>query len=571
MWGKPAGGLQVGLRCASPETPANEQPLFEIHLQNVSGRLLRVPAPGALTRKRHPRIEEFYGRTLYPLLIRQVGGRAAESRPGTGRDPRSVSVGVVALKPGETKVFGGISLQAETFRGGDRTQCENKFLMPKSSYSIAFAFENEQGRVRGQKVWVGRADTGEVPVKVLPPRLEGVDVEGVFELPKGKYYIGEPISIIFKVKNSGAGAIWFRLGGDVSAAGRHARFSIEALEEAGKPAADPTENLPFRPADRVREAQGTAFLLKPGETYAERVLLNNWCMLNKPGKYTITCRRGLLIAKDPEQAGGWPEAILPTLPVETKFPCEIVAGEKAQRDRIRRLVALLASKNEETAGLAQQELGVLAMNRSEVAFRVFERMARGRGPFQRQAVNWVACYGTAKASPVLRDALRSRDAWVRIDSLRLLARLGAEGAGKLVRTGLGSPDLNERRSAVTLCGTYGYSECVGPLLVLSNDLDVGVRRNVAGALGSYEDKRALGPLMWLLNDKSGDRWIKVNAAESLGKHGRDDGVPVVIEMLKDKMEWRDRRRVANALKNITGEDFGGNYEKWNEWWQENSE
>ncbi|MDP6379758.1 MAG: HEAT repeat domain-containing protein, partial [Phycisphaerae bacterium] len=182
---------------------------------------------------------------------------------------------------------------------------------------------------------------------------------------------------------------------------------------------------------------------------------------------------------------------------------------------------------------------------------------------------WIGYYGKERAEEALLAAWRSPDVWVRVKALWMLAHFEEKDVEKRVMMAMRSREAPERRAASAMCSSYAYPNCFQKLVAMSKDSDMIVRRNVAGALGSYDDKKAVPVLKMLLYDKSRDMILQVQSARSLAKHGKSDGVSIVIDMLKEKIDWRMRNRVAGALTEITGEEFGGNHEKWSQWWEKN--
>jgi HEAT repeat protein len=80
---------------------------------------------------------------------------------------------------------------------------------------------------------------------------------------------------------------------------------------------------------------------------------------------------------------------------------------------------------------------------------------------------------------------------------------------------------------------HSQAEDVSTLIQEMRDKDPLVRQGAARALGIIGDTRAVDPLIATLRD--GNRHVQGDAAE--------------------------------ALRKITGEDFGGDHEKWQDWWE----
>jgi hypothetical protein len=77
---------------------------------------------------------------------------------------------------------------------------------------------------------------------------------------------------------------------------------------------------------------------------------------------------------------------------------------------------------------------------------------------------------------------------------------------------------------------------------------------------------------------------RAESAYQLGKMGRGalKSVPFLIRLLKDELPvwckyngygmWTTVRKEAKkGLNNITGEQFGNDVEKWNDWWEKNKQ
>lgn len=105
----------------------------------------------------------------------------------------------------------------------------------------------------------------------------------------------------------------------------------------------------------------------------------------------------------------------------------------------------------------------------------------------------------------------------------------------------------------------------GSSFVTLNDEDSYVRQGAAWALGEIKDLRAIGPLIFAIKDKDLD--VRLRAAKALVKIGTP-AVEPLIEALKDKDSYV-RGNAAWGLRAITGQDFGGDPAKWQEWWEKN--
>ncbi len=128
-----------------------------------------------------------------------------------------------------------------------------------------------------------------------------------------------------------------------------------------------------------------------------------------------------------------------------------------------------------------------------------------------------------------------------------------------------------RRSAASAIGYIGYplDEAIAALVkTLTTDEERDVRASCADALGNLGDPRALEALIQALDD---DENVRLAAVDALRKLGSDasPAIPLLIEAMRDA----DRLfavRVADALRSITGESFGEDYDAWRAWWESQS-
>jgi HEAT repeat protein len=70
--------------------------------------------------------------------------------------------------------------------------------------------------------------------------------------------------------------------------------------------------------------------------------------------------------------------------------------------------------------------------------------------------------------------------------------------------------------------------------------------------------------------KHEDLHVREKAAEALGEIKDPKAIEPLISVLKDNGETVSEI-AANALQNITGKDFGQDYDKWLKWWEKNKE
>jgi len=201
-----------------------------------------------------------------------------------------------------------------------------------------------------------------------------------------------------------------------------------------------------------------------------------------------------------------------------------------------------------------------------------------------EAVRELKYYGTDTAKSHVIKALGSFKDTRAVDILSVLLKDKSSEA---------------RRSAAEALGTIGDSDALGPLAAALKDDEVNVRKSAIRALAELGDPRAVLPVVPMLHDE--DRGVRESAAEALASIGTP-AIEPLIESLKKRDDTFVRRSkrafgalresfslekmaasyvdtdpydsnyfAAQALKRITGEDFGSEYSAWREWFDLNRE
>jgi hypothetical protein len=106
--------------------------------------------------------------------------------------------------------------------------------------------------------------------------------------------------------------------------------------------------------------------------------------------------------------------------------------------------------------------------------------------------------------------------------------------------------------------------CMEELIDALNIRDGKKRRSVIWILGEIGDPRAVEPLLYAKKIK---KWRKDEIDKALARLGKP-AIKPLIEQLKN--ENRQVQLYAEKVLNeITGKEFGGDYDKWNMWWEQN--
>ena len=134
-------------------------------------------------------------------------------------------------------------------------------------------------------------------------------------------------------------------------------------------------------------------------------------------------------------------------------------------------------------------------------------------------------------------------------------------------TGHHNPDV--RANAALCLGTIvrpGQSDRVLPYaLPALKDEDPKVRNHAVNIVRTLKDPSAVSALVPLLADRY--ELIRANAARTLGELGDLSACPALIEQVDHPKEIV-KASCLEALKKLTGKDYGNNKEKWAEWWKD---
>ena len=107
---------------------------------------------------------------------------------------------------------------------------------------------------------------------------------------------------------------------------------------------------------------------------------------------------------------------------------------------------------------------------------------------------------------------------------------------------------------------------VDQLILDLHDASWQIRWNAAGALGDTGDPRAIEPLAAALKDENS--YVRATAALALGAIDDPRVIAPLIGALQDESHGV-RKNAAYCLKKRTGQNFGQDYEAWQEWLQKN--
>jgi HEAT repeat protein len=177
--------------------------------------------------------------------------------------------------------------------------------------------------------------------------------------------------------------------------------------------------------------------------------------------------------------------------------------------------------------------------------------------------------GDSRAVIPLISALKDRDSHVRENAATALGKIRDQRAGEHLVSVL-KEDTNTfvRREAAKALGEIRGSGSMEALIAALRDEDVDVAEQATEALGKIKDPRAVKPLIILLKDKHS--FVRGIVVRALGEISDPCAIEPLITVLRDQ-DSVNRYWAREALEKITGEDFEGDPEKWQQWWRQNQE
>lgn len=145
-----------------------------------------------------------------------------------------------------------------------------------------------------------------------------------------------------------------------------------------------------------------------------------------------------------------------------------------------------------------------------------------------------------------------------------LVRIGAPAVDPLIGA-LRHPNSRIRYHAASALGSLALKgikahHAVPSLIEALHDENSQVRNFAARSLGDINDQRAVEPLIQALQDE--DMGVRGDAASALGKLKSKRAIRPLLAMLKERKQ--NYQFAADALREITGQSFGDDVRKWQE-------
>jgi len=175
--------------------------------------------------------------------------------------------------------------------------------------------------------------------------------------------------------------------------------------------------------------------------------------------------------------------------------------------------------------------------------------------------------GEPSVEPLI-SALKEENKTVRIQAIEALGIMKDKRAVKPIIELLKDQDKKIRKISAWALGSIEDPEAVEPLINALGDDDEEVVKSSIWSLAMIKDKKAVYPLIEILKNRN-DKLQKTSAwAISIIKH--PSSIEPLIGLLKET-EGEKQIIIVKLLQKITGQYFGTEVEKWQEWWEQNKE
>ncbi len=176
--------------------------------------------------------------------------------------------------------------------------------------------------------------------------------------------------------------------------------------------------------------------------------------------------------------------------------------------------------------------------------------------------------GDKRAVGPLIDSLKRKEFTSRISAAVALGKIGEPAVKPLIEALDDKGSNIYRHYVINALGRTKSKLAVEPLLKMLEEEDNYIRSAVVGALAMPGDEKVLQPLIEVLRkDPAWD--VRSTAAWALGELGDERATSPLIDALKDMFTVREK--AFGALKKLTKQDFGEDYDKWKAWYEKNKD
>lgn len=347
----------------------------------------------------------------------------------------------------------------------------------------------------------------------------GQTLQGEFRLEHSEYLAGEPVWVDFQLKNLGTEPVLISVGNPYGCS--DFRF------EGSWPAASRFDcGIPPRGGPRG------LLLLAAGKAYSERMVLNYWLELPRPGDYEITGHERVeYFRKNSLPPTGPPLATTFSGHLKLRLAYPTSADQLA--NTFQPYLDKLESKDEET--------------RNEGARAI-----------------------TETAPPFLEPTIlrMAKDPQFRFFAATGLRRLNTPKAREVLARWSWTESISLREQAVRYLGEMGDRKYLGLLRALAEQARPAEgQQAILMAYGELGREQALPFIASLL--KSPNEFARGNAIWAIAKTESRDAVPILIPLLQDERLGVAAERALEALTHRTAAGRQPAFVIWEKWWEEN--
>ena len=211
-------------------------------------------------------------------------------------------------------------------------------------------------------------------------------------------------------------------------------------------------------------------------------------------------------------------------PSQTRSEVILALGELASEDAVEPLIQLVEDEEEESV-------------------------------LRRYACDALGKIGDERAVPVLKDAYRSDDTWLRAYAVYALSQFDDRETGDLLMRALRDSFWRVRVSAARGIADLGLAEAV-PILTYKAERDpvMQVRTEAAKALAAIDSEDAVANLQKVVSDERTPLTLRIEAIQALVKADLRAHLPFVIETIVADWDDPDSRLVEQVCRILSQEE-----------------
>ncbi|MGO8926628.1 MAG: HEAT repeat domain-containing protein [Limisphaerales bacterium] len=331
----------------------------------------------------------------------------------------------------------------------------------------------------------------------------GVALAAGFIPDSSRVIVGEPLFLTFVLSNRSGQPFQFS----------HVRneiLAVTATDEHGQP----VKSRYYGMDANGRVSQET---VPPGKSYTARIFLNERCVFDQPGDYTVTCRCDFRDYLKHTAALGQP--------VTSSFKLTVLPVDPA---RITQIIETWRHVVEINGALGEAATALAEVNDPRTIPPLAELLAKAPGNYT--AVNALARFTNDAAADALMVVLRQGEDHVAgLAGAALRKTHQNDRAARALLPGLTNSEANVRLQAARAVSWTGSELGFAPLGSLLQDASNSVRYAAAEAIGRLGDARSFGVLTnCLSNSDFALRIAAVNGLRALGRPVRAEWVKPMI-------------------------------------------